>query len=227
MHSSSHQVPRYSNRSHTRDHGFTLVEMIVALMIFSAVSTVALGAVIKIIGANKKAQTLQTAVTNMNFALDAISRDFRVGSGFTFGTVPSNTHPLSFSTCGGGTVCFGSDVNNTTDVGIQFVSPQTNAGCALSYAYKFTTQDPSYPGQLLLEKAQQQACGDDLGSTRAPFSPIVSPDVTLTGFQLSKAPTVTGGSYPLIFLKIAGYAGTSDKDKTYFDIQTALSPRTP
>ncbi|MEI8249454.1 MAG: type II secretion system protein [Candidatus Taylorbacteria bacterium] len=215
---------RTSRHTHFQK-GFTLVEMIVALMIFSVVATVALGAVIKIISANRKAQTLQSAVTNMNFALDAISRDLRVGSSYyCYKVTPApQLNPGSFSpqSCAG---YGGGDVNLNNDVIFAFLSAQTDptSSCNLYYVYKFTS-DPAYSNKLMLEKAQQQNCGDYLGTDQNPFTPIISPDVTLTGFKLS----VTNSAYPLAFIKLAGYAGNAEKDKTYFDIQTAVSPRTP
>ncbi len=60
--------------------GFTLVEMIVSLMIFSIVAVVALAALVKIIDANNKAQTIQAAVTSLSFSLDSMSRELRTGS---------------------------------------------------------------------------------------------------------------------------------------------------
>ncbi|MES2216744.1 MAG: type II secretion system protein, partial [Patescibacteria group bacterium] len=59
---------------------FTLVEMIVALGIFSIVAVVALGALVKILSVNQKAQTLHQAMTNLNFSLESISRELRTGA---------------------------------------------------------------------------------------------------------------------------------------------------
>ena len=59
--------------------GFTLVEMIVSLGIFAVVAVVALGALVRIMTANQKAQTLQSAMTNISFALESMSRELRSG----------------------------------------------------------------------------------------------------------------------------------------------------
>lgn len=59
--------------------GFTLIEMMVALSIFTVVMTVALGSLLTLIDANKKAQALQTITTNLNYVIDDISRNARVG----------------------------------------------------------------------------------------------------------------------------------------------------
>src|SRR3989344_4857691 len=85
---------------------FTLVEMIVALGIFSIVAVVALGALVKIISANKKAQTLQASITNLSFALDSMSRELRVGTKYHCDVNPSlsyNSDTLATAACSGGT----------------------------------------------------------------------------------------------------------------------------
>lgn len=62
--------------------GFTLVEMMVAIAIFSLVMLVAIGAVLAIVGANKKAQSLTSVINNLNFAFEAMTRDLRTGDDY-------------------------------------------------------------------------------------------------------------------------------------------------
>lgn len=59
--------------------GFTLVEIMVAVSIFSIVMMVAIGAVLAIVGANKKAQSLNSVINNLNFAFEGMVRDLRTG----------------------------------------------------------------------------------------------------------------------------------------------------
>ncbi len=59
---------------------FTLIEVMVAVSIFATVMLVATGAVFSIVEANKKAHSLKSVMTNLNFALESMSRDMRVGS---------------------------------------------------------------------------------------------------------------------------------------------------
>lgn len=62
--------------------GFTLIEIMVAVSIFALVMVVAIGAVLSIISANKKAQALNSVITNLNFALEGMMRDLRTGYDF-------------------------------------------------------------------------------------------------------------------------------------------------
>ena len=59
--------------------GFTLIEVLVSVSIFSIVMLVATGAVFSIVEANKKTHTLKSVMTNLNFALESMARDMRVG----------------------------------------------------------------------------------------------------------------------------------------------------
>jgi prepilin-type N-terminal cleavage/methylation domain-containing protein len=60
--------------------GFTLIEVLVAISIFAMVMLVATGAVFSIVEANRKTHSLKSVMTNLNFALESMTRDIRVGS---------------------------------------------------------------------------------------------------------------------------------------------------
>lgn len=66
----------------TSTGGFTLIEVLVSVSIFSMVMLVATGAVFSIVEANKKTHALKSVMTNLNFALESMARDIRVGSQF-------------------------------------------------------------------------------------------------------------------------------------------------
>lgn len=59
--------------------GFTLIEIMVAVSIFSIVMLVAIGSVLSIVSANRKAQALNSVINNLNFALEGMVRDLRTG----------------------------------------------------------------------------------------------------------------------------------------------------
>ncbi len=66
-----------------KNKGFTVVEMIVVVGIFSIVMTIAMGAIFTVISSNKSAQSLQLVMDNLNSALDTMSRNTRFGTDFT------------------------------------------------------------------------------------------------------------------------------------------------
>lgn len=65
--------------------GFTLVEILVSIALFSIVMTVALGAMFTMVDANRKAQAVNLSMTNLNFALEAMSRSIRTGTVYSCG----------------------------------------------------------------------------------------------------------------------------------------------
>jgi len=92
--------------------GFTLVEMMVAVAVFSVVMTVAAGALLSVIDANKKAQAIQTAINNVNFALESISKDMRMGT--DYGCIDSSWNSLACNSISGNVgVTYKSSKNQT------------------------------------------------------------------------------------------------------------------
>lgn len=63
-------------------HGFTLIEMIVSLGLFSVVITIALGALLMLINSSSQLQNKQSVLTNLSFALDSMTREIRTGTNY-------------------------------------------------------------------------------------------------------------------------------------------------
>lgn len=59
--------------------GFTLVELIVSIGIFAVVITMCISTLLVMVDANRKAQALQSAMTNLSFVTDSITRNIRTG----------------------------------------------------------------------------------------------------------------------------------------------------
>ena len=62
------------------EKGFTLIEMLVSVALFSVVLTVTLGSILTIADANKKARSLMSVMSNLNFAVDSITRSIKTGT---------------------------------------------------------------------------------------------------------------------------------------------------
>jgi prepilin-type N-terminal cleavage/methylation domain-containing protein len=73
-------VIKMEKKNIKKNKGFTLIEMLVAMTLFSFVITIALGALFTILKANEKAKIMKTVVNNLNVALEGMSREIRVGS---------------------------------------------------------------------------------------------------------------------------------------------------
>lgn len=73
----AHQYPK----THTKNlrRGFSLIEILVSLSLFIVVLTMGVGSLLVLISANAKAQNIQAAVANVQFALDSMAREIRTG----------------------------------------------------------------------------------------------------------------------------------------------------
>ncbi|HPK13991.1 MAG TPA: type II secretion system protein [Candidatus Paceibacterota bacterium] len=78
---------KYKNK----EKGFTLIELMVATSIFSMVMLASLGALFTLLGASKNSRATHTAMDNVNFALESMTRSIRMGSKYYCGLPESLT----------------------------------------------------------------------------------------------------------------------------------------
>lgn len=185
--------------------GFTLIEMMVAIAVFSIVMVTAMSALLNVIDANNKARSIKTAINNISFALEGISKDMRMGTEYE---------------------CFLRDGNC---VGIKYKSPRVELK---GYAYyKFQPGQDGESGQVLecLEKDGRNC------TSPSDFQPITSAEVNLTDVKFyvlgveNSLNSVDSGTktQPRMIMTISGTAGPANKPKlqTTFDLQTSVSQR--
>lgn len=75
--------------------GFTLIEMIVSLAIFSIIITMAIGALLALISNNQRLQGEQSVMTNLTFALDSMTREIRMGYNYVCDSVGQYDHRVN------------------------------------------------------------------------------------------------------------------------------------
>ena len=71
---------RKKNIGNKNKSGFTLIEMLVSLAIFSFVMVATTSVLLSVVDANHKAQGLQTAIDNVSLALESMTRNLRTGN---------------------------------------------------------------------------------------------------------------------------------------------------
>jgi prepilin-type N-terminal cleavage/methylation domain-containing protein len=216
---------------------FSLVEMIVSMAIFSIVAVIALGALTKIIASNRKAQSLQSSITNLNFMLDSMSRELRVGAYYQCDTIsPTNSDYkgedfLITTPCSDPSFDISSADNQSVALAFKTAREAQISGgtgtCSLANAYRFRKDSDNV---WHLEKAIQKSC--EYGIASGDFMDVVDPNVTITDWYLKVATKYDNDSsiehdstFPLVTISISGYSGIRERDKTYFSVQTAVSPR--
>lgn len=188
--------------------GFTLIELMVSITIFSIVMLISVGALLSIIDANRKAQSLKSVMNNLNFALESMSRNIRVGTnyhckpydGIVPPSVPSNI--TSTSDCSG------------EDGGVLF-------------AFEGSNGDRSNPNDQIVYRLNGTHLerSTDSGAT---FTAVTAPEVQLSNFKfyvIGAAPLTAGNTIqPRVVMTIQGMAGVG-VNQTEFNVQASVSQR--
>ena len=68
--------------SSDKNRGFTLIELIVSIAVFSMVMLASMGAVLTVLNANRKSEALRAVMDNLSFTLDTMTRSVRFGSSY-------------------------------------------------------------------------------------------------------------------------------------------------
>jgi prepilin-type N-terminal cleavage/methylation domain-containing protein len=92
--------PSAKNKTTTKDfflRGFTLVELMVTMAIFTSVITIATGALFSAQAVNTKLQETQTILDEVTLSIEVMSRDIRYGSSFYCTNNPTDQAGLALS----------------------------------------------------------------------------------------------------------------------------------
>lgn len=81
--------------------GFTLIEMLVAVALFTIISIISTASLLAVFSANAKEHAVKSAVDNLHFALESITREIRVGTYYDCSASPSGG--TATNDCSGGT----------------------------------------------------------------------------------------------------------------------------
>lgn len=80
--------------------GFTLIELMVSLSLFTVVILAAVSSLYTVNSAARKVQGMRTVMDNLNFAMESMSRTIRTGSNIVCGGEGSSTPDCPFSSLG-------------------------------------------------------------------------------------------------------------------------------
>lgn len=70
------------NNNIKKNKGFSLIEILISIGIFTLITVVAIGSFMSTSNSAKKSKALRIAMDNVNFAMDNITRELRVGSNY-------------------------------------------------------------------------------------------------------------------------------------------------
>lgn len=182
-----------------RNRGFSLIELIVAVALFSIVMLVSVAALLALVDANRKAQALQSVMNNLNVALDGMVRSIRMGTDYHCGGPPYG----GASPCAGGTTFAFESFDG---------DPATDSD---QWVYSFE-QDENGVGRIY--KSESGGTG---------WLPITAPEVSIDEMKFYVVGTDPADNVqPKVVISITGTAG-ADKVKTRssFSIQATSVQR--
>lgn len=189
--------------------GFTLIELLVSTAVFTIVMVVALGALLSLSEANRKADILNSSINNLSFALDSMSRALRTGTNYhcTSGGLLDN--PLD---------CSGS----TPGTYIAFLSADNEK---IAYCYDETVKVIK---RQVIPVGSSESLSTNCQSTN--FLPLTMPEITVTNlsFYVTGAETKnsTGNTVqPKVTILLSAYVSVKSTQKSVFSLQTSVTQR--
>lgn len=189
-------------QSNKRSRGFTLIEMLISVAIFSVVMVIALGALLAMAESDRKAQTLKSVINNLNFSLDAMTRSMRTGVNYDCGAT-------------GGTTAVPRDCAATPATSIGFLSSDSQGGLPVTVRYcRGNGSTCSTTGTAVL-----------VSKGSAVFSPITASEVVVTNLQFYVAGAQGTGLQPHVVILLSGRVPVSASQTSSFDLHTSVTQR--
>lgn len=182
-------------------HAFSLIEIMVSVALFSVVMVISVGSLLIMIDANRKAQALQSVMNNLNFALESMVRNARVGTDFHCVPGVSITPP--------------SDIETPRDC--------EEGGALFAFEGQFGTSGDSTDQIVYRVNGTQLERSTDGGGS---FIAVTAPEVvidTLT-FYVRGAPR-GDERQPHMVVTIQGRAGVNERSQTKFNLQGGATQR--
>ena len=162
--------------------GFTLIEMVVAVAVFTVVMVAGIGALVSMVDANRKAQSMRTVMDNLNFALENMTRSMRVGLDYHCGQVGDLNTPrdcaissesfIAFTNFGGQRTIFrlnNGNIEKSSDLGVSYLgitAPEITIDELKFYVQGSVAGDGLQPKILVIVKGSAGV----IGKSRTTFS---------------------------------------------------------
>ena len=81
-------------------NGFTLIEMLISVTVFTVVVTIATGSLVQVLAASRKVQAQNIVIGNLDLALENIARNVRLGFNFHCGDSGNRLFPADCASVG-------------------------------------------------------------------------------------------------------------------------------
>ena len=191
------------SHDHKKISGFTLIEMMVAVFVFSVVMVLSTGAIFSIVNANKTSQAIKSVMDNLSSALDSMSRDIRYGTEYDCGSTGSGNNGNDCAEGGANDYTF--SFKNKDDEMITYIfEPSSGTGNS---------------------EAIFKCNGVVTNTSNAGCTRLTAEEVHVTNLHFYVLGAERGvDSQPLVLITISGYA-QAGSNKSYFNIETMVDQR--
>lgn len=204
----------------TIQSGFSLIELLVSMTIFTIVVTLSTSTFLVLVDANNKVQNVHSVISNLTFALDSMTREIRTGYNYVCASSRQSNNDV---------------LNATNDcvTGGVYLSVIESGGSLTGglgssrVSYYF---DNAYygVGQGAIMRRLGDGDGDgDEDEINEDWFPITSENVEITDMEFVVSGTDTSGdtTAPSVTIYIEGSAGNLEELDTAFSIQTSVTQR--
>lgn len=172
--------------------------MLVAVAVFSIVMVIAVGSILTMIDANRKAQALGSVMNNLNFALESMVRNARIGTAYHCET----------------------DINPTA-----VASPRDCFSNGILFAFEPFDGDPTSSSDQVVYRLRNARLERSVngGST---FAAVTAEEVQIERLRFYVVGAARNDSLqPKLIVTLRGTAGTSARIQTEFALQAVASQR--
>ena len=159
--------------------GYTLIELIVSVGLFSLVMLMASGAYLMMINSNRNAQGITTGIDNLSFALETMTRNIRTGTAYScngLGDCPNGASSFSFTNTKGIAVTYdllGAMIQETTEGESSILTDSSvNISSLMFYAFGTDSTDDEQPrvtmvvsGTVSVERGRTESFTIETGAT--------------------------------------------------------------
>lgn len=194
--------------------GFTLIEVLVSLSLFSVVLVIVGGTIVSVIDINKRNQATSSVVNNLNYSIDSMIRDIKTGYLYKCNYDESFTiESMKASNNKGEGICSDED-------GITLISTISGKDTVVNYKWINPTESNGYIEKTVYGDSPISYSVTDKNSVN-----IESLKFTVKNPDALDCDIDCDYGQPSVFVAIKGKAGNQNIDVSKFYVQTFISQR--
>lgn len=221
------------NFLHKNNKAFTLIELMISVGLFTIIITISIGAVLQINAAHKKSQDLRAGLDNLNFIMEDMARNIRLGNTYHCNIDDNLLIPVDPLTITPQDCHF--DTGSTPYTSIAFkdiaIPDATHTGVTV---YRIAHADNLNSGVGEIRKSTNgSSCALVSSSCTVLTPPDINIDIERSGFVVVDAGPGTqntadgalgDGRQPYVIIRLSGTITHKDVS-TPFSIQTTVAQR--